>query len=140
MIDAVLYCFISIIFGAFPTMSEALSLPYTPSLLLPINESALLLSTGLNKTSPDRCTQNGTWLTPNTLREDCKSALLYLYMEEMEDGGTRRLEFLEGDTKPRSHNKRVITPRKYIYRTCSGRHSTGLAIKYESTDLTSENQ
>ena len=142
--SAVFLCIcVSIVLELLPMSGEALDLPFTPSLFQPINSSLPYPTAGSNQNLSEKCTQKYTWLTPGTLVEDCKSALLYFYMEEMYGGGNKRLEFLDRDTKASRHYRRILTPRKYVFRKSYDylkikTHS--LAAKHKSGKLTSEMQ
>lgn len=53
---------------------------------------------------------------PHFKNEDCKSALVYLYLDELATGGLEKLEFLGTDSKPTSFLRKEPTPRKYTFR------------------------
>ena len=68
------------------------------------------------QTGSQRCTEQSTWLSPVYTIEDCKSALLYFYFEELARGDKRRMEFLDRDTPPITRWRPQRTPRKYTFR------------------------
>ena len=106
------------------TNGAALDLPLPSSLLQTLNSSAPDLSTALNVSSPNTCTKQPKWSFPQFDQEDCKSALLYMYLEEMDVGGTKRLEFLDRTAQAKTHLQHQLTPRKYTFRKsrCPNEH------------------
>ena len=98
--------------------AAAIDLPTTLSLMQATNLSAAKPANGLNSTQAIRCTKKPTWMSPQFNKEDCNSALLYLYMEEMYDLGWMQtsFEFLDKRAAATTDLKKQWMPRKYVFR------------------------
>ena len=61
------------------------------------------------------CTRVDRWILPKLISGDCKGVLDYFYIQTMDEGGTKRLEFIAPGTRGKSHIQVQRTPRKYIF-------------------------
>ncbi len=121
------WCILSVMMIFSPMSGAALNIPLSPSLLQTLNASAPYSPFGLNLSRSNKCTKKYEWSFPQFDNEDCKSALLYMYIQEMTLGGAKRLEFLDREAKGATHLQKQNTPRKYTFRT-SPKKATVAAI------------
>lgn len=61
------------------------------------------------------CTKVDQWILPRLDPSDCEGVLDYFYIQTMEDGGAKRIEFLAPGAKKITHNMSQWTPRKYTF-------------------------
>ena len=61
------------------------------------------------------CTKVDRWTLPKLEPHDCEGVLDYFYIQTMDEGGTKRLEFLAPGAKGKTHIQVQRTPRKYIF-------------------------
>ena len=97
-----------------PSSIPSLTQPATPSV------SGVGLSI-LNESQPITCTRKQDWFSPRFNSDDCDSALLYLYMEEMYSVEWREkaLEFLDAGATMQTKLQYQVTPMKFTFRRFS---------------------
>ena len=61
------------------------------------------------------CTKIDQWMLPKYENEDCRAVLDYFYIQTMDEGGTRRKEFLSTHSRKQTYMETEITPRKYTF-------------------------
>ena len=61
------------------------------------------------------CTKVDQWTLPKLEPRDCGGVLDYFYIETMEQGGGKRIEFRAPGSKKMTHNLMQWTPRKYTF-------------------------
>ena len=61
------------------------------------------------------CTKVDQWNLPEVESRDCEGVLDYFYIQTMEEGGSKRIEFLAPGAKRITHNMSQWTPRKYTF-------------------------
>lgn len=115
----VFWCGAALFMNLLLARSAALSLPPgSASLVQLFNASAPYSASNVVRSDPKKCTRNDTWFAPMFEEEDCESALLYLWLDELPTGGTENMEFLDRRARPRYPNLEIQeTPRKYTFGT-----------------------
>ena len=109
------FCIAFCIASLLVRQSLALNLPIVPS-LEQFNNT--LTTTNFTLSDSEKCTKDHRWLEPHYKQDDCKSALLLMYFEELSAGDARvDKEFVDRDTKSEILYQTVETPRKYIFST-----------------------
>ena len=93
---------------------SALSLPNLPA----FNAAFNLTGPPSKDFNSKQCTGNLRWVSPGYDESDCQSALDYLFMEELSDGGKQTLEFYDEGALPVFTVPKVVTPRKYVFSKC----------------------
>ena len=99
----------------FTVVDGAAFKPPLTSILQSINASTSGTAAATSLADANRCTKHGTWLTPRYKVEDCQSAMLSFYFEELSTGDKRRMEFLDRNTPPLTAWTPQRTPRKYEF-------------------------
>ena len=61
------------------------------------------------------CTKMERWSLPKLDSDDCLGALDWFYLENMQDGGTKRKDFVAPGGKKTTYTEMQWTPRKYTF-------------------------